>query len=376
MRRRQLLQQPAAFFFLASSILHCMDRILFLIVTTLLASAAHADTVPGAKKRLDAYFDGLQAQGEISGSLAIAERGVMRYQRSIGFATIDKGVPQPADGGTRYRIGAVSRLFTAALAFQLAEQATITLDNKLAEFYPDLPNAIGISYRQLLQQRSGLADYSASPGFDAWRTTPRTHADLLKVIMAAGTKFQPGERVEISDTNYLLLGYVLEKVTERSYDEVLRQRITSKLGLVRTYQAGAGGATTLEAASYAWTPDGWRAAPDDDPSVGGGASSLVSNAGDLAAFTDALFAGKVVSNYNVGAMRDVENAGYTIGLRKLGLAGTPCFGERGHIAAYDAFVCHFPAQKITIAWTGNAARSPLEPVLEQVAQLVKIRPAK
>lgn len=354
-----------------------MHRILFLIATALLASGAHAaDLVPGAKKKLDAYFAGLQSQGQLSGSLAISERGALRYERSVGFATIENGVPQPADGGTRYRIGAVSRLFTAALAFQLAEQATITLDNKLAEFYPDLPNAISISYRQLLQQRSGLADYTASPGFEGWRSTPRTHAEMLKTIVGGGTKFPAGERVEVSETNYLLLGYVLEKVTDRSYDEILRQRITSKLGLVRTYQAGAGGATTLEATSYAWTPDGWRAVTDDDPSVGGGASSLVSNAGDLVAFTDALFAGKVVSNYNVGAMRDDENTGYTIGLRRLVLAGTPCFGERGHVAAYDAFVCHFPAQRITIAWTGNAAHAPIDTMLDEVARLVKVRPAK
>jgi D-alanyl-D-alanine carboxypeptidase len=348
----------------------------FFLFVTLLATTAHADTVPGAKKKLDAYFDGLQSQGQISGSLAISERGALRYQRTIGFATIDKGVPQPADAGTRYRIGAISRLFTAALAFQLAEQATITLDNKLAEFYPDVPNAIGISYRQLLQQRSGLGDYSTAPGFDAWRTTPRTHDEMLKAIGVTGTRFAPGERLEISKSNYLLLGYVLEKVTDRSYDDILRQRIAAKLGLARTYQAGAGGATTLEALSYAWTPDGWRAAIDDDPSVGGGASSLVSNAGDLVAFMDALFADKVVSPYNVGAMRDDENTGFTIGLRRLELAGTPCYGERGQTAAYEAFVCHFPAQRITIAWTGNAARASIDALLDEVARRVKIRRAR
>ena len=324
-----------------------------LIVAALLAISAHAaDSVPAAKKKLDVYLDGLQRDGTFSGSLAISERGVPRYQRSIGFATIENGTPQAADGGTRYRIGEVSRLFTAALAFQLAEQATLTLDNKVAEFFPDVPNAIRISYRQLLQQRSGLADYTSSAGFDTWRTTPRTHQDMLKAIAAGGARFPPGDRVEISATNYLLLGYVLEKVTDRPYDDLVRQRLTSKLGLVRTYQAGAGGTTTLEATGYEWTPDGWRAVTDDDPSVGGGASSLVSNAGDLVAFVDALLGGKVVSAYNVGAMRDDEKTGVTIGLRNLELAGAPCLGERGHAAAYDAVVCHFPAQRITIAWTG------------------------
>ena len=350
---------------------------LFLIIAAMLAGAAHAaDLVPGAKKKLDAYFDGLQTQGQVSGSIAISERGAMRYQRSIGFATIEKGVPQPADAGTRYRIGAVTRLFTAALAFQLAEQATITLDNKLAEFYPELPNAIGISYRNLLQQRSGLADYTSSPGFDAARSSPHTQEELLKTIVAQGSTFPAGERVEFSETNYLLIGYALEKVTERSYDDILRQRITSRLGIARTYFAGAGGSSTLEASSYTWTADGWHSVPDDDPSIGGGASGLVSNAGDLVTFTDALMAGKVVSPYNVGAMRDDDNNGYGIGLRRLQVTGATCLGERAHIAAYDAFVCHFPAQRITIAWTGNASRVPVDPMLEEVARLVKIRPAK
>jgi len=350
-----------------------MVRILFLCVT-LIMSAAHADTVAGAKKKLDAYFDGRQEQ--LSGSLAISERGVMRYQRSIGFATIENGAPQPADGGTRYRIGTLTRLFTAALALQLAEQATITLDNKLAEFYPELPNAIGISYRQMLQQRSGLPDYSASPGFATWRTRERSHAEMLQTIIDGGTGFPAGTHVEPSDTNYLLIGYVLEKVTGRSYDDILRKQITSKLGLVRTYVAGTGGSTTLEAASYEWTPAGWRPVADDDPTVGGGASSLVSNAGDLVSFMDALIAGKVVSPYNVGAMRDDENTGAGIALRRLTVGGAQCFGDRAHIAGYDAFVCHFPAQRITIAWTGNAARVPVEPMLDEVARLVKIRPAR
>jgi D-alanyl-D-alanine carboxypeptidase len=228
----------------------------------------------------------------------------------------------------------------------------------------------------MLQQRSGLSDYSAAPGFESWRHGARTQAQMLQVIKEGGTKFPAGERVEASDTNYLLLGYVLEKVTEHPYGDILRARITSRMGLARTYLAGTGGATTLEALSYAWTPDGWRAVPDDDASVGGGASALFSNAGDLVTFTDALIAGKVVSPYNVGAMRDDENSGFPIALQRLQLAGAACFGARAHIAAWDTFVCHFPAQRITLAWTGNAARIPIDPMLEAVAKLVKIRPAR
>jgi D-alanyl-D-alanine carboxypeptidase len=331
--------------------------------------AQAADLVPGAAKTLDAYFAGLQLQGNVSGSIAISERGTVRYARSIGFATLVNGTPQSADAGTRYRIGEVSELFTAVLALQLAEQATITLDNELAEFYPDLPNALRISYRDLLRDRSGLSDYVDAPGYATWRTTPRTHAEMLAVIRDGGVRFAPGERVDDTHTNYLLLGYVLEKVLDRPYADIL-PRVTEKLGLVRTYYAGRGGTTTLESRSYRWTGDAWEPVADNDPSVDGGAGALVSNAGDLVAMMDALFGGKLVTSYSLGAMRDDENTGSAIALQPLTIAGRPCRGARGHVAAFETFVCHFPERRITVAWTGNAARVPLDPILDDVGRAV------
>jgi CubicO group peptidase (beta-lactamase class C family) len=338
-------------------------------------TAAHADVVPRATKKIDAYLSGLQSQGQGNGSIAISERGVLRYKRSLGFATLENGIPQSADAGTRYRIGAVTRIFTAALTFQLAESATLTLDNKVAEFYPDVPNAIEISYRNVLQQRSGLSNYTSAPGYDTWRLTPRTHAEMLKVIIDGGVRFPPGDRVVVNDTNYLLLGYVLEKVYERSYDDILRRQIANKLGLVRTYYAGTAGATTLEAISYRWTPEGWRREPENDPSVDGGASGLVSNATDLVTFLDAMFAGKVVTPYNLGAMRG-EDGAPPIGLRPAEISGHAGFGETGTTAAFEAAVFHFPAEKISIAWTGNASRVPVDQILGEVLKLIPIAKAK
>jgi D-alanyl-D-alanine carboxypeptidase len=336
----------------------------------LASSAAHAvDVFPRATKKLDAHFDGLQAQGLVSGSIAISERGVLRYQRSVGFASIENGVPQEADAGTRYRIGEVTRLFTAALALQLAEQATITLDNKLAEFYPDLPNAINITYRNLLQHRSGLSNYTDAKDFDAWRRTPRSHDEMLKAVTDGGVKFPPGERVEVNDTNYLLIGYVLEKVHERSYDDIVRRQIANKLGMVRTYYAGTSTMTSLEAAAYQWTAEGWRREVEPDPSVDGGAGGLVSNATDLVAFMDALFAGKVVSKYSLGNMRG-EDGAPGIGMRPAEIAGRSGFGERGTLGAFNAAVYHFPDEKISIAWTSNASRMPMDQILDEVLKLI------
>jgi CubicO group peptidase (beta-lactamase class C family) len=344
----------------------------FWLATGLLlaAGATHAaDAVPAATKKLNAYFDALQAQGTVNGSIAISERGVMRYQRSLGFATIEKGIPQPADSGTRYRIGSVTKLFTAVLTMQLAESASITLDNKLAEFYPDLPNAIKITYRNLLQQRSGLANYSDARDFTTWRNAARTHAEMLDLITAGGARFAPGERVEYNDTNYLLLGYVLEKVYERSYDEIVRRQITSKLGLVRTYFVGTGSSSTLESIPYQATADGWQAEIATDPAIDGGSGGMVSNATDLVTFMDAVFTAKIVTPYTLESMRD-QGGGSGIGLWPRTIAGNGALGERGTVGAFNACVYHFPDRKISIAWTGNASRLPMDEIVEEALRLI------
>lgn len=332
-------------------------------------TASPADLLPRATKKLDAYFDRLQTEGTVSGSIAISEGGVTRYTRSVGFATIDNGIPQPADAGTRYRIGAVTQLYTAALTLQLAEGATVTLDNKLGEFFADLPNALAITYRDLLQHRSGLANYTQAKGFDSWRTTARTHDEMLQVIAAGGVKFPPGERVDDNASNYLLLGYVLEKIYDRPFADIVRRRITDKLALVRTYYAGDGGSTTLESISYRWSPAGWQPEIPTDPSVEGGAGGMVSNATDLVNFMNALFAGRAVSQQSLATMRG-EDGLPAIGLQPLTLAGAAGLGARGTVASFNAAVCHFPDHNITLAWTGNASRLPMDDVLAEVASLV------
>jgi D-alanyl-D-alanine carboxypeptidase len=333
-------------------------------------AASAADLVPAATKRLDAYFDALAKHQLANGSIAISEKGVLKYQRSVGFATLENGTAQPADAdaATRYRIGPVSTLFTAALVMQLVEGASITLDSKLAEFYPDLPNALDITYRDLLQQRSGLAKYTAAPDFESWRTLPKTHADLLNIIAAAGARFPPRERMEYNDSNYLLLGYVLEKVRERSFDEILQRQISARLGLARTYYAG-GGIASLESISYRSSPSGWVVQAPTDPSILGGAGGLISNPADLATFIDALFSGKIVSEHSLASMRG-QDGGPAMGLWPYTVAGQTGLGHRGDIEGFRACVYYFPEKKIAFSYATNAPVLPMDEIVDESLSLL------
>jgi len=328
---------------------------------------AHAAWAPA--ERLDAYLDALARNDLTSGSIAISEGGELRYQRVLGFARMHDGKREDADVVTRYRIGTATELFTAVLTMQLAEKASIMLDGPVAEFFPDLPKALKITYRDLLGHRSGLADYTDEPTYTAWRTGPRTHAQMLEVITQGGSSFEARERVEENPSNYLVLGYMLEKVYERPYDQVLKRQIVDKLGMQRTYMAGAGSAS-LESVSYQPNPDGsWGQVADTDPSIHGGAAGAVSTPADLVRFMDTLFAGKLVSPDSLSSMRN-QDGGSGLGLWSYAVAGQSGLGHRGRVDGFRAAVYHFPQRKLTIAVTTNASRVPIDELVDELLTTV------
>lgn len=351
-------------------------RALLIVCCVLAAGPAAADWAPA--RHVDAYLTELARHDLVHGSLAISEKGEPRYQRAFGFAVIEPGRHEAADTGTRYRIGPVTRLFTATLTMQLAERASITLDSRLAEFFPDLPNALEIRYRDLLMQRSGLADYTRMPDFDAWRLQPHSRADLLAYLGQTSPAFAPGERVEGNDTNYLVLALVLEKVLEKPFDDILRAQIASRIGLARTYQGDRADPARHEALAYVRTPRGWERAAEADPALFTGASGMMSAPQDLVRFTDLLFAGRVLSAHNLDILRGAEGGEGPV-LPTLHVAGRRAYGIAGRIDGYYACVYHFPDSRLTVAYTSNASDLPPEDLVAEVLALLfdrKRRPPK
>jgi CubicO group peptidase (beta-lactamase class C family) len=336
-------------------------------ILLLAGNAYAADLVPAATKNLDAYFDSLARERLANASIAISERGEIGYQRAIGLTKPGVAGSEAADPWTRYRIGSVTKLFTAALTLQLAERASITLDSKLAEFYPDLPNALDITYRDLLQHRSGLSDYTKAEGFESWRTQTKTHAELVKMIADGGAHFAPREKLEYNDSNYLLLGYMLEKIYRKPYADIVSARVLDRAGMHRTEVPTSSARATLQ--SFEYGPQGWKAVPPTDPELHGGAGALSSTPTDLVRFIDALFSGRIVSQQSLASMRD-QSVGTGLGLWSYEAAGRMGYGHGGAIESFRACVFYFPEAKISIAYTTNAPVMAMSEIVDEVLALV------
>ncbi|RSK37305.1 serine hydrolase domain-containing protein [Hymenobacter metallilatus] len=351
-----------------------MLRTSFILLPVLLAGTALAQTavppaasttapaVSGAlfnQAKLDSLFTALESNHKLMGSLVLSRGGKVVYSRAIGLE--QPGIP--ATTATRYRVGSISKTFTATLVMQLVEEGQLRLDAPIATWFPMLPNATKLTVDQLLHHRSGLHNFTNDPTYRQYMTQPKTQAEMLAIMARPAVDFEPGAKYAYSNTNYVLLGYLIEKVTKQPYAKVLQQRITGKLKLKDTYYGGRIGSQPHEAASFTWSGTAWQPEPETDMSIPGGAGAIVSTPADLARFMEGLYGGKLVKPATLQQMLTMQDT-YGVGLMQMPFYGKQSFGHGGAIDAFRSMVGYFPAEQLTVAYcTNGSTYSPNDMVI-------------
>jgi len=334
---------------------------LFFIAGTLTFSIAGTSLTVAQtpnKAKIDSLLQAASADHQAMGSLAIAHNGSVVYQKAIGYSAVSGEKHTEANLKTHYRTGSISKMFTAVMIFQLIEEGKLSLDTKLAAFYPQLPNADKISISQMLYHRSGLYNFVVDTAYQTYMSKPRTEVEMLAVFGAQPSVFEPDSKAEYSNTNFVLLGYIIEKLNKKTYAEVLKQKIARKLGLLDTYYGGKTSALKNEA--YSYTPgDGWQQMPETDMSIPGGAGAVVSTPTDLVKFIDGLFAGKLISTANLTLMKTI-NDGFGMGMFQISLGTKKAYGHNGDIDGFSSVVGYFPEEKVAYAYCGNGIDYPVK----------------
>ena len=322
-----------------------------LSLTALLGLAAlgtSAQTFNAAK--LDSLLNSLATNHKMMGSLALTHAGQVVYSRAFGEAQAAPVVA--ATPATRYRIGSISKVFTTTMIFQLIEEKKLTLETPLATFFPQLPNAKSITIDQLLSHRSGLHNFTNDPAYPGYMTQPKTQVEMLAIMAQAKPDFEPGTKAEYSNSNFVLLGYVVEKLTKLPYAQALQQRVAAKAGLKNTYYGGKISAQRQEAFSYEWAGGAWKAEHETDMSIPGGAGAVVSTPLDLTRFFEALSGGKLVSAGSLAAMQTVRD-GYGRGLFALPFGARRGYGHSGGIDGFRSLAGYLPDDKVAVALCSN-----------------------
>jgi D-alanyl-D-alanine carboxypeptidase len=325
-----------------------------------LVTAGSAQTLNKAK--LDQLFDRLLEKNKGMGSLTLAKDGNVVYSRSFGYRQINGSEKKPLTPETKYRIASITKMFTAVMVFQLAQEKKLRLADTLDKFFPQIPNAARITIGQILTHRSGIHDIEPDGSFGK---QPRTREEMIARIAQGQPDFEPDTMHRYSNAGYILLGYIVEKAGGKPYPEALKERISSKIGLNNTY-AGAGKTdpNKNEALSYTYI-GGWKEAAELEFSVVAGAGSIVSTPTDLATFIQALFDLKLVSQDNLNRMTTMrEDEG--MGMEAFKFAGKTLYGHTGGSANSGAWLAYFPDERLAMAYTTNAKIYPVREIVKGV----------
>src|SRR4030095_5923072 len=311
-------------------------------------------------------FDRLAEKNKAMGSLTIAKDGHVLYTRAIGYSQINP--KKPLTVASRFRIASITKTFTAVMILQLVEEGKLKLTDTLDKFFPQVPNAKKITILQILSHRSGIPNVSRDQA--TWKPgEPVTKDEMLALIVKGAPEFEPDTKSSYSNSGYFLLSLLLEKVTGKSYDQALEQRINSRIGLKDTYLAtGRIDVTKGEALPYENTGSDWKLWKDGfetHPSIG---FQLISTAGDMAKFIQALFDLKLISQQSLDQMKTIRD-GEGLGLVTFTYAGKTFYGNTGGGDNYGSWLMYQPEDKLVISYTTNAKGPPVKDIISGVVDI-------
>ena len=349
-------------------------KILFgTIMTLALFTTAYAQTLDKAK--LDQFFDRLAEKNKAMGSLTIAKDGNVLYSRAIGYSQINGTERKPLTAANRFRLGSITKMYTATMILQLVEEGKLKLTDTLDKFLPQVPNAGKITIAQILSHRSGIPNVRRER--DAQKkvsTIPMGKDEMLALIVKATPDFEPDTKQSYSNSGYFLLGLILEKITDKSCAEALEERITSKIGLKDTYlTTGNIDVNKNEALTYIHFGGDWKPVTETHPTILFSAGAIVSTPGDMAKFIQALFEGKLVSRETLDQMKTMRDSeGY--GMVTFTFAGKTFYGHTGGADNYGAWLAYEPEEKLAVAYTTNAKIYPVKNIVSGVIDIYYHKP--
>ena len=301
------------------------------------------------KTKLDNYFNTLEQNNKFMGSVAVSKNGEIIYTKSIGLADVENRVK--ATENSKYRIGSISKSFTTVLILKAVEQKKLDLDQTIDKWFPTIKNAKKITVKHLLSHRSGIHNFTDDKDYLTWNTQPQTEKEMIAIISKGGSDFNPDSKAEYSNSNFVLLTYILEKTFTKSYSDLLQEFIVKPIGLTNTYVFGKIYPNNNECKSYKFLGT-WKLEPETDFTVPLGAGAITSTPSDLTRFADALFSGKLLKNESLEIMKTIKD-GYGLGLFQIPFYKSIGYGHTGKIDGFSSVYSYFPDDKIWFGLISN-----------------------
>lgn len=335
--------------------------------------------------QLDELLNLYAEYGQFNGSVLVAEKGEVIYKKGFGMANMEWDIPNQPN--TKHRLGSITKQFTSMLIIQLVEQGKLKLDVPIITYLPDYPKPNGekITIHHLLTHNSGIPNYTSFPNFLKNKSRdPYSPEEFVKVFADSTLDFTPGEKFSYSNSGYFLLGVIIEKVTGKSYEEVLQENILVPLKMKDTGYDHYNVILKNRASGYERNGSSYINANYLDMSIPYAAGSLYSTVEDLYLWDRALYTEQILSKkYNdllftpyISAFGSHYGYGWVLGKAPIGKTNDSLnvIAHGGGINGFNTLITRIPFDNNLIVLLNNTGGAPLNEMSNAISGILYNKP--
>jgi CubicO group peptidase (beta-lactamase class C family) len=325
-----------------------MQVLVAILCAGLANSCLAQDGTARTEQIIQSYVDGKKFMG----SVLVARDTQILLDKGYGSADLEWNIPDSPT--TKFRIGSMTKQFTAAGILLLEEREKLKTDDPIKQYMPDAPAAWDkITFFHLLTHTSGVPSFTSFPDYRSTEATPTTPEKLVARFRDKPLDFQPGEKWSYSNSGYVLLGYLLEKISGKSYQDFIQDNFFKPLGMTDSGYDSNAAIIPRRASGYTPSPNGMVNAGYIDMTVPFSAGAIYSTTEDLLRWEQALFGGKVLSAASLKKMTTPFKQDYAFGLEVRTEHGHTAISHGGGIEGFNTQMSYYPDDKLTIIVLGN-----------------------
>ncbi len=321
------------------------------------------------QKKVDEYINAHLQMNQFCGSILIAKNDQIIVNKGYGYANYGFEIKNNPE--TKFRIGSLTKGFTAVAILQLEKKGLLNVDDKLKKYIPDYPRGDEITIKHLLTHTSGIPNHTEFKDFNKERKVFKYNViETISTFKSRPLEFNPGEKFNYSNSNYILLGFVIEQVTKVSYAEYIKQNIFEPLKMNNSGFENPERIIKNFAQGYCFKNNYIEKAKFRDMSNAHASGALYSTTEDLYLWDRALYSEELISNKSKKEMFTVFKDNYGYGWGIVNLFNHKMIGHSGEIDGYTSSISRFVNNDICIIILSNFEQTPIGSITYDLAALM------
>ena len=344
-------------------------RLLLLSTAASLLSGCSPPNDDRITKRIDEIVRFRVENKDFTGSVLVAKGDQILLNKGYGLANREWNIPNTPT--TKYRIGSVTKQFTAAAILLLEEEGKLKVEDLVKTHWSEAPPAWDkVTIFHLLSHTSGIPSVTSLPDFKTWRLLDSSAEKTTEYVRDKPLEFPPGSEFHYSNSGYILLGYLIERISGQSYAEFLDQKVFTPLNMK---DSGVDSDTAIiERRASGYTPgdDGPENASYTNMTFPHAAGALYSTTEDLLRWNQGLFGGKLLSPESLKKMTTPFKDDYAFGIGVVKEKGRTLMAHSGGIEGFNTNLSYFPDEKLTIAVLANLNGDAPDELTEQLSAVL------